>query len=175
MTHPLWSSSPLPAVFVPGVLSQGELADLRAEVARAPRERETRIDRASHEVLSFGPAELASALEARAREVTGRRLRLASLRALRFGPGDYALTRADVVAEGTPPPVEVIVDLSGAEVPGAEVHYRHRGRVFFVVPTMPGAMAFVERGPTVLANHTYVSRLHPEADVVRVVASLREE
>jgi len=177
VSHAGWRSSALPAVHLPAALAPEAVLALRAELAHAARARETRIDRASHELVALASPELEAAIEARAVEVTGRRVRVASCRVLRFGPGDYALTRADhvaEVAEGEPPPVEVIVDLSASPVPGAEVHYRHRGRVFFVVPTAPGGISLVERGPTVLANHTYVSRLHEAAEVVRVVALLRE-
>ena len=35
------------------------------------------------------------------------------------------------------------------------------------------SMSIVERGPTVTCNHTYVSKLHADAEVVRLVALLR--
>jgi hypothetical protein len=36
-------------------------------------------------------------------------------------------------------------------------------------------MALVERGPTILANHTYVSKRHSGACVVRLVMRLDEQ
>ena len=54
------------------------------------------------------------------------------------------------------------------------VHYRRRGQVFFRVPSAPRALALIERGPTVTCNHTYVSRLHPTADVIRLIVLLRD-
>jgi hypothetical protein len=169
-----WSTSPLPAVLVPDALPASRLAEVREALARAPSHRDTRIDRASWDELWLEDAALRSALElelvARASAVTGRRLALFATRFVRLGPGDYALTRADQVHEGHP--VEVVLDVSRAHVPGAEVHYRHRGQLFFVVPSAPGALAVVERGPTVLANHTYVSKRLPDAEVLRVIALL---
>lgn len=91
-------------------------------------------------------------------------------RVLRFAPGDYLLAHADRVYEGNP--IELVVDLSEAAVPGAEVHYRRRGAVFFRVPSQPCSMAIVERGPTVTCNHTYVSKRNTSS-VVRLVALLR--
>ena len=67
-----------------------------------------------------------------------------------------------------------MADLSEAAVPGADVEYRRRGQVFFVAPSSPGSLAIVERGPTVTCNHTYVSRLHAGASIVRLVVLLRE-
>ena len=66
-------------------------------------------------------------------------------------------------------PVELTLDLSPASVPGAEVHYRRRGEVFFRMPCVPHSLAIVERGPTVSCNHTYISKLTPDALVIRYV------
>lgn len=169
-----WTTSPLPAVLVPDALPAARLAELREALARASSHRETRIDRASFEELWLEDDALRTSLEqelvARASSVTGRRLAIFAIRFVRFVPGDYALTRADHVHEDRP--VEVVLDVSRAHVPGAEVHYRHRGQVFFVVPSAPGTLAVVERGPTVLANHTYVSKRIADAEVLRVIALL---
>lgn len=105
--------------------------------------------------------------------VTGRELRVAASRVLRLGPGDYLLERHDQVYEDFP--VEVMIDMSQAAVAGADVHYRRRGQVFFVFPSQPGAASIVERGPTVTCNHTYVSKRHLDASVVRLVLLLRGE
>jgi hypothetical protein len=59
-------------------------------------------------------------------------------------------------------------------VPGADVDYRRRGQAFFRAPSAPGSLSVVERGPTVTCNHTYVSKLHAAADVVRLIVLLRE-
>jgi hypothetical protein len=104
-------------------------------------------------------------------EITGRSLVVAHARALRLGCGDYVLVRHDRVYDERP--VELILDLSPAPVPGAEVHYRHRGQVFYTVPSAPGALAVVERGPTVACNHTYVSKRRAGASVVRLMVLLR--
>lgn len=104
--------------------------------------------------------------------VTSRELRVVESRVLRLGAGDYLLARHDTVYDAHP--VEVMIDLSPAPVPGAEVHYRRRGQVFFRFPSQPGAASIVERGPTVTCNHTYVSKRHLDASVVRLVLLLRE-
>lgn len=92
-------------------------------------------------------------------------------RVLRLSPGDYLLAHHDRVHEGNP--IEIVLDLSESATPGAEVHYRRRGAVFFRVPSQPRSMALVERGPTVTCNHTYVSKRHEGASVVRLVALVR--
>jgi hypothetical protein len=69
--------------------------------------------------------------------------------------------------------VELMLDVSAAAVPGAEVHYRRGGQVYFRAPSAPGAASIVERGPAVACHHTYVSKRHPGAEVVRLVLLLR--
>lgn len=101
----------------------------------------------------------------------GRPLRAESARALRLRAGDYLLARHDHVHEGLP--FEAILDVSPAPAAG-EVHYRRRGQVFFRVPSLPGSLAIVERGPTVTCNHTYVTKRQPHAEVVRLVVLLRD-
>lgn len=71
--------------------------------------------------------------------------------------------------------MELVLDLSPSSTPGAEVHWRHRGQLFFVMPSAPGSLAIVERGPTVMSNHTYVSRRHAGASVVRLTMLLRDD
>ena len=68
--------------------------------------------------------------------------------------------------------VELVLDLSPAALPGAEVRYRHRGQFVFTFPSTPGALALIERSPTVICNHTYVSKLQA-ASVVRLIVLLR--
>lgn len=91
-------------------------------------------------------------------------------RVLRLSPGDFLLAHHDRVHEGNP--IELVVDLSETAIPGAEVHYRRRGAVFFRVPSAPRSLAIVERGPTVTCNHAYVSKLRDGA-VTRLVALVR--
>jgi hypothetical protein len=169
-----WSASPMPATLVPSAIGAALAGEIRARLEHVGYTRYALFDRASYdEVTAPGEVELLEILCATASEVTGRSLVVAEARALRLGPGDYVLVRHDRVREHWP--VELVLDLSAAPVPGAEVHYRHRGQVFFVVPSQPGALAFVERGPTVMCNHTYVSKLHARrgASVVRLVVLLR--
>jgi hypothetical protein len=162
----------MPAVVVPDALGAALAAEARARFERAGYTRYALLDRGRYEVSRSPPeAELLAALTAIASEVTGRSLAVADARVLRLGPGDYVLVRHDRVYEDRP--VELTLDLSSARVPGAAVHYRHRGQVFFMMASAPGALALVERGPTVMCNHTYVSKRDAAAAVVRLVVLLR--
>ncbi len=144
-------------------------AEVRARCERAGYTRYGLLDRGSYEVLAE-PAEpgLLAALAKLAGERIGRTLELAGARVLRLQPGDYLLAHHDRIHDGLP--IELVLDLSPAIVPGAEVHYRRRGQVFFRVPSAPCSLAIVERGPTVTCNHTYVSKLHVGTSVVRLIA-----
>ncbi|MDB4941759.1 MAG: hypothetical protein JWP97_1293 [Labilithrix sp.] len=173
-TQKEWSASPLPAVTLPEVIGTELAGALRSRLAARGYERYRLVDRGSYDHVDEPHAaepELAAVLVALASEITGRSLSLVSSRALRLGPGDYVLVRHDRVAEDRP--VELVLDVSRAPVEGAEIHYRHRGQVFFAVPSAPGLLSLVERGPTVLANHTYVSKLQADAEVVRLVMLLQ--
>jgi hypothetical protein len=163
----------MPAVIVPDALGAELAADVRTRAERAPYTRHALLDRGSYDFVN-DPAEpeLLGALAGIAEEITGRPLAVAGARVLRLGAGDYLLTRHDRVHDDRP--VELVLDLSPTTVPGAEVQYRHRGQVYFTFPCTPGALAVVERGPTVMCNHTYVSKRHAGASVVRLVVLLRE-
>lgn len=130
------------------------------------------LDRGNYEIVR-GPVlpELHATLARIASDVTGRSLAVAESRALRLRAGDYVLAHHDAIYDDNP--VEAVVDLSPSRVDGAGVHYRRRGQVFFRFGSQPGAISIVERGPTVTCNHTYVSKLHPDALVVRLIALLR--
>lgn len=168
-----WAASPLPAVVVPAAASAALAEEARGRFERAGYTRYALLDRGSYDVAyELDEPDLLEVLAGIASEVTGRALAVAELRALRLSPGDYVLTRHDRVHDDRP--VEVVLDVSPAAVPGAEVHYRHRGQVFFAFPSSPGALAVVERGPTVMCNHTYVSKRAAGASVVRLIALLRE-
>jgi hypothetical protein len=157
------------------VVGSERAAEVRARLARAGWKRYALLDRGSFDFVEApDEPDLLAALSSLARAVTGRTLVPERARAVRLLPGDYVLVRHDRVYEDRP--VEVVVDLSAAPVAGAEVHYRHRGQVFFVVPARPGAAAVVERGPTVMRNETYVSRREgwAGAEVVRLFVLLRD-
>jgi hypothetical protein len=163
----------LPAVTVPSAVGRELAAEVRSRLARSGYERYRLVDRGSYDVLR-DPAEpeLLQTLAGIASEVTARSLAPAEARALRLHAGDYLLVRHDRVYDDRP--VELVLDLSPSVVEGAEVHWRHRGQVFFTVPSTPGALTIVERGPTVMCNHTYVSKRHVDASVVRLVVLLRD-
>jgi hypothetical protein len=125
------------------------------------------IDQASYDFVDDVTLPITSALVERAATQLDRKLHVRSTRLLRLRAGDYALAHHDRFHEDNP--VELTLDLSPASVPGAEVHYRRRGAVFFRMPCVPRTLAIVERGPTVSCNHTYISKLMPDAIVVRYV------
>jgi hypothetical protein len=155
-------------VVIPDAIDRGMLASARARLADFSRY--ALLDRGSYEV-SHVDVGLSDAIRTIAQRTTNRELAIAEMRVLRLGPGDYLLAHHDRLHDDNP--VEVMLDLSAASVPDAEVHYRRRGQVFLHVPCVPGSVAVVERGPTVTCNHTYISKLHPNAAVVRLVALLR--
>lgn len=147
--------------------------EVRARLERTGYARYGLLDRGSYDVLSSPhEPELFAELTGRAAKLTGRALVVAEARALRLVAGDYVLAHHDRVYDGLP--VELMLDLSPASVPGAEVHYRRRGQAFFRFASAPGALSVVERGPTVTCNHTYVSKLSAAAEVVRLVVLLRD-
>lgn len=166
-----WLASSMPAVTVPAVVGASMAAEARQRFEGAGFAPYRLLDRGRYDVLEHPDfAEMLDVLTGIAGEVTGRTLALQEARVLRLGAGDYILVRHDRVYEERP--VQLILDLSAAAVAGAEVHFRHRGQVFFVVPSAPGALSIVERGPTVMSNHTYLTKRRPDASVVRLVALL---
>jgi hypothetical protein len=161
------------AVVVPEAVGPTLAAELRARLDLSGYTRYALLDRGSYDVLA-SPDEPAvfAALTGIARQVTGRSLGLAEARVLRLRAGDYLLAHHDRLHDD--PLVELMLDLSPAGVPGAEVHYRQRGKVFFRFASHPGAVSIVERGPAMACNHTYVSKRLAGASVVRLVARLRD-
>lgn len=160
------------ATVIDDAIGPTEAAAVRARLERTGYARYALIDRGSYDLVR-DPDEpaLLAALQARASTATGRELVIASSRALRLQPGDYLLAHHDELHDGHP--VELALDLSPSTVPGAEIHYRRRGQAYFRAPSAPGALAIVERGPTVSCNHTYVSKRHT-ASVVRLMILLRD-
>ncbi len=128
------------------------------------------VDRGSYDHCD--EVEVPPALVTMASEITSRSLAVVSSRVLRLWPGDYVLAHHDHTHDDHR--VEVILDLSPAVVPGAEVRYRRRGQVFFRFPSQPGWASIVERDPATQCHHTYVSKLHVGASAVRLVAVLQD-
>ena len=156
------------------VLDPEACAALRASLEQHGYQRYQRVDRGRYDHCTPLPFDgLAVVLQDFAQANTGRTLEPMGARALRLGPGDYLLAHHDRVdVEQT---VEVIVDLSATAVPDADVCYRRRGQVFFRLPSAPGRMSLVERGPGVACHHTYVSQRHLDASIVRVVIVYRDQ
>ncbi len=160
------------AEVIPDVIGTAAAADARDRLERAGYARFALLDRGSYDVVhSPAEPELLGALAALASQRTGRPLAVVDARVLRLVAGDYLLAHHDQVHVDLP--IELVLDLSPAPVPGAAVHYRRRGQAFFVVPSAPGTLSIVERGPTVMCNHTYVSKRFSDACVIRLVALLR--
>lgn len=160
------------ALIVRDAVDAGGAAAARARWNTRGFTRYALLDRGSYDVLAE-PAEpeLLARMRRAAETATGRTLAAAESRVVRLLPGDYVLAHHDRIHDDNP--VEVTLDLSPAPVAGAELQYRRRGQVFFRFPCTPGALAIVERGVTVTCNHTYVSKLHERACVVRLIALLR--
>lgn len=158
---------------VPEVAGRALAAEVRERIARTGYTRYALYDRGSYDVCA-APDEpaLLGALAALAMKETGRELHVVEARVLRLRAGDYLLAHHDVLRARNP--VEVMLELSPRGVPGAEVHYRRRGQVYFACGGTPGAASIVERGPSVSCNHTYVSRQYPDAEIVRLIALLTE-
>jgi hypothetical protein len=161
------------AVVVPEAIGPTLAAEVRDRLDRAGATRYALLDRGSYDVVADPdePALLAT-LAGVAMQVTGRSLVLADARVLRLGAGDYLLAHHDRGHDD--PLVELMLDLSPASVPGADVHYRRRGTVFFRFASRPGALSVVERGPDMACHHAYVSKRHAAARVIRLVARLRD-
>ncbi|MGE0547494.1 MAG: hypothetical protein AB7O24_28060 [Kofleriaceae bacterium] len=161
------------ATIVPDALGASEAARLRGELEAIGYQRYALLDRGSYDVVAeIARTVLPASILQQAATITGRALEVEDARAVRLVPGDYVFAHHDRFHDGHP--IELIVDLSPASVAGAEVHYRRRGQVFFRVPSCPGAASIVERGPTVACNHTYVSKLHDHAEVVRLIVLMRD-
>lgn len=161
------------ATIVPEAVGPTLAAEVRTRLDRAGYTRYALLDRGSYEI-AIGPDEpiVVAALAGLAGQLTGRSLAAVDARALRLGPGDYLLAHHDRSHED--PLVELMLDLSPASVPGADVHYRRHGKVVFQMASRPGALSVVERGPETDCYHAYVSKRQLGAHVVRLVVRLRD-
>jgi hypothetical protein len=147
------------AVLVPDAIDRVTAAAARDRLDRAGFERYRLVDRGSYGYLDTPDVpDVIAALARLAASATGLTLELVRARALRLDPGDYLLARHDRVR--TARELEVVVDLSPATVPGAELQYRQHGQVFFRIPAIPRTAAIIPTNPTVSCNHSYVSKRH---------------
>lgn len=151
------------------------VAGVSLPLAMPPLERYPWIDRGAY---SFGDVIDLAALAPLVAHIDpgDPRRELVCARVLVLEAGDYILAHHDplpaIAGEGDAP-LELVLDLSAEPTPGADLYYRRRGSAFFAVPAVPRTLAIVERGPTVTANHGYVSRRYPGARVVRLMARTR--
>ncbi len=141
-------------------------------LALPPLERYPWIDRGAYAWGEVTDLSVLAPLVARIDPADPRR-ELACARVLVLAAGDYILAHHDPMPDAGDSPLELVLDLSEAPTPGADLYYRRRGAAFLAVPASPGTLAIVERGPTVTAHHAYVSRRYPAARVVRLVARTR--
>lgn len=144
------------ALLVPDVVERVALPDMWQQYRK--------IDEGKYD---YADAVAPAGLVERASSILQRPLAVRHARLIRLRAGDYILAHHDRF--DTDNPVELTLDVSPASVRGAELHYRRRGSVFFRMPCVPHSLAIVERGPTVQCNHTYVSKLMPDAIVIRLV------
>ena len=159
------------AVIVPGAVNAALADEVRERLAHRGWQRYALVDRGSYEWNdAVDEPALLAALTRIAADTTGGVLEVASVRALRLRPGDYLLAHHDRTHDDRQ--VELMLDLSGAATAGAEVHYRRNGQLFHRVPSHPGALSVVERDATVTSHHTYVSKRHTTADLIRLVVRL---
>jgi hypothetical protein len=163
------------AAIIPGAIAAAVADEIRERLARRGYQRYTLVDRGRYQwIEDAGEADLVRALAKLAAGVTKRPLAVEDVldvRALRLCAGDYVLAHHDRVHED--PRVELVLDVSAAPVAGAEVHYRRHGQVFHRVPSQPGVLSVVERDAAVTCHHTYVSKRHTTAELVRLVVRLR--
>jgi hypothetical protein len=160
------------ALLVPGAVDTARATAARERHA-ASFTRYALVDRGSYELVANpDEAELVALMRSAAERATGRALGLAESRIVRLRSGDYVLAHHDRIHDDNP--VEVMLDLSPARVPDAELHYRRSGQVFFRVPCTPGMLSIVERGVTVTSNHCYVSKLLGDVTIVRFIVLMRD-
>jgi hypothetical protein len=159
-------SQPMPAVLVPGVLSSAWAAQLRTRLAQSGWEPFRLAHRGHYDQNErFEAPALWDELREFVSQLTGERLQQEKFRWLRFLPGGYALLRDDLPGETS---YELQLDLSAEKAPDAEVCYCHRRQVYWVVAPQPGALSLVQRGPTVQRYERYLSKLHAQAELVRL-------
>jgi hypothetical protein len=160
---------------IPGAITAAIADEIRERLAHRGYRRYTLVDRGRYEwIEDAGETDLVRALAKLAAGVTKRPLAaddVLEVRALRLTAGDYILAHHDRVHDD--PRVELVLDVSAAAVPGAEVHYRRHGQVFHRVPSQPGVLSVVERDAAVTCHHTYVSKRHTTAELVRLMVRLR--
>jgi hypothetical protein len=162
----------IPSVVLPGALSGPAAAALREQLAEAGVQPYWVADRGRYEMNDTLEApELFESLRELAEHLAGAHFTVESARWLRLRRGSYALLRDDApLAERH---LELTLDLSAGSSGEAEVIYTHRGQIFFAAPQQPGALALVERGPTVRRYDRYLTHCVGDAEIVRLRMALR--
>lgn len=160
---------------IPGAIAAAVADEIRERLELLGYRRYALVDRGHYEwIEDAGETDLVRALAKLAAGVTKRPLAVEDVldvRALRLTAGDYILAHHDRVHDD--PRIELVLDVSAAPVAGAEVHYRRHGQVFHRVPSQPGVLSVVERDGAITCHHTYVSKRHTTAELVRLVVRLR--
>lgn len=166
------------AVVVPDAIGADRAADVRARLERGGFRRYALVDRGSYAWTDdVDEPALIAELAAIAGEITGVAPEVASVLALRLGPGDYVLAHHDPCARtaihADARQVELVLDVSATATAGAEMHYRRHGQLFHRAPSQPGALSIVERDAGVTSHHTYVTKRNTTTGVTRLVVRLK--
>lgn len=170
--HQRFRATAIPAVVLDDWLPVSEAADLRARLLAHGLERFDIADRGRHDLsLSFRADGVLARLGARTEEVAQEPLRLAAVRWTRSRHGDYTLIHGDdLVRFADPRHVEVTLDFSAGSSDLGQIVYTD-GTDVFVVPQRAGAMAVVERRPTVRRYQRYLTHRAGDAEVFRLRAA----
>jgi hypothetical protein len=155
------------AIAIPGVIA--DVAAVRARIEAGTWTRYSLVDRGSYAYQTPELPDVIAAMLRAAEAIRRRPQHVVEARLIKLVPGDYVLAHHDRAHHG----LELALDLSGAAIDGVEIHYRQLGEVYFAFGGPPGAMAMVERDNSVICNHTYVSKLHRGASIVRLMVRLR--
>jgi hypothetical protein len=155
------------AIAIPDVIA--DVAAVRARIEAGTWTRYSLVDRGSYAYQTPELPDVIAAMLRAAEAIRRRPQHVVEARLIKLVPGDYVLAHHDRAHHG----LELALDLSGAAIDGVEIHYRQLGEVYFAFGGPPGAMAMVERDNSVICNHTYVSKLHRGASIVRLMVRLR--
>jgi hypothetical protein len=155
------------------LIAPDERARLRAALDAAGW---LRHDLADQRHVCSSPAAADEALFARLTDLAatagGAPLRLDAFEWLRLRHGDYQLMKHDARRRPPDAHVEVIADLSAAATGEAEIVYTDGGPTLFYVPQLPGAVAVVQRAPTLLRYQRHLSLRVGAAEVHRLRLTL---
>jgi hypothetical protein len=165
----IYRAARLPFVVIPEAIDPSVSERLRAEVepTLVPF---SSIDRGRY-LLSEAPidAELGEELRQLAAALVGAPLELAGVRWLRFGHGDYSLMRDDQATRQTGRRLELTCDLSAgaAATEEGQIVYTD-GKETIVLPQWPGAVALVDKPPSLYRYERYLTHTVGDRQIYRL-------